>query len=203
MKLSAKHVAENRERVIDAALKLFRERGFDGVSIADLMRDAGLTHGGFYNHFASKAELAAQACDRAFLGSADVLDNVGGAAAGTGRRLGLAGYVSRYLSRTWRDAPSAQCPMVAFSADAARNAEAVGDSFASGLRAYVEKLAGLFKDEETTSSEARRQALSLAATLTGALTLARSVRASDPVLSDEILSTLREELLAGLLDGTP
>ena len=199
MKLSSKQVAGNREKVIEAALRQFREHGIAGVSVADLMRDAGLTHGGFYNHFASKADLAAHACDRAFAGSVEVLRDVGASTGGTGRRLGLAGYISRYLSRTWRDAPAAHCPMVAFGADAARDTETVGDSFAVGLRAYIEMLTVLAKDDVTTTAEARKRALNLAVTLTGALALARSVRAKDPVLSDEILTTVREELLAPLL----
>ncbi len=200
MKLSTKQVAENRERVLDTALKLFRERGFDGVSVADLMREAGLTHGGFYNHFASKADLEAQACARAFAGSAGVLTEAAVAPPGPGRRLGLAGYVSRYLSRTWRDAPAAHCPMVAFSADAARSDGDTGRMYAAGLDAYLAGLTKLADDGSAGSGVARRHAIALTASLTGALALARSVAKSDPTLSDEILSTVRDDLLGRLMD---
>ena len=199
MKIAAKQVSENRERVLDTALKLFRERGFDGVSVADLMREAGLTHGGFYNHFASKADLEAQACARAFAGSAGVLKEAGAAPPGPSRRLGLAGYVSRYLSRTWRDAPAAHCPMVAFSADAARREGETNRMFAAGLTAYLAGLTRLADDGAGGDLAARRRAVMLAATLTGALGLARSVAKSDPALSDEILATVRDEVLDQLM----
>src|SRR5438046_7832753 len=61
MKVSREQAAQNRERIVEAAAQLFRERGFDGVGVADLMREAGLTHGGFYGHFSSKADLIAEA----------------------------------------------------------------------------------------------------------------------------------------------
>lgn len=199
MKLSAKEVAENRERVLDTALQLFRERGFDSVSVADLMRKAGLTHGGFYNHFASKGDLEAEACARAFVGSTAVFRDAAAAPAGPGRKLGLAGYISRYLSRTWRDAPAAYCPMVAFSGDVGRGGPSVAASFAAGVEAYIAALAPLAGDDHD-KAKARRKAISLTATLTGALTLARAVRHSHPALSDEILSTVRDDLLSEMLD---
>ena len=74
MKVSREQAAENRERILDAAARLFREKGFDGIGVADLMQGAGLTHGGFYGQFASKEDLAAQACARALAQSATKLD---------------------------------------------------------------------------------------------------------------------------------
>src|SRR2546423_7124313 len=71
MKVTRQQAAENRERILDAASKLFRERGLDGIGVADLMKGAGLTHGGFYGHFSSKEELMAQACTRALEASVD------------------------------------------------------------------------------------------------------------------------------------
>src|SRR5579859_5334477 len=65
MKVSREQVAQNRERILDVAAALFRERGIDGLSVADLMKSAGLTHGGFYGYFDSKEDLVAQACRRA------------------------------------------------------------------------------------------------------------------------------------------
>src|SRR4030081_3118302 len=71
MKVSREQAAENRERILDVAAQLFRERGFDGIGVADLMKAAGLTHGGFYGHFSSKEDLMAQACERAHTRSVD------------------------------------------------------------------------------------------------------------------------------------
>ena len=64
MKVSREQAAQNRERILDAAAQLFRERGFEGIGVADLMKEAGLTHGGFYGHFSSKEDLIAQASAR-------------------------------------------------------------------------------------------------------------------------------------------
>jgi TetR/AcrR family transcriptional regulator, transcriptional repressor for nem operon len=65
MRVSRERAAENRDRIVDAAGRLFRERGLDGIGVANLMKAAGLTHGGFYGHFASKEDLEVQACARA------------------------------------------------------------------------------------------------------------------------------------------
>src|SRR5260370_14694964 len=77
MKVSRIQEAENHERILDVAARLFRERGFDGVGVSDLMKAAGLTHGGFYGHFASKEDLMAQACTRALAGSLDRWSRLG------------------------------------------------------------------------------------------------------------------------------
>ena len=202
MKLSAKQVSDNRERVLATALGLFRERGFDGVSVADLMRAAGLTHGGFYNHFGSKAELEAQACAQAFFGSADALTAAAAAPSVEGRRFGFLGYVSRYLSRSWADAAGPPCPMVAFQADVARGSPAASPPFAAGLEAYISGLSVLIARDGEGAAQARTRAIVMAATLTGALGLARSVRTCDPALSDEILSSVRDALTQAALAET-
>src|SRR5689334_11524507 len=76
MKVSRAEAAQNRERIVDVAAKLFRERGFDGIGVADLMKSAGMTHGGFYKHFASKEDLMAQACTRALETGLDAFKQV-------------------------------------------------------------------------------------------------------------------------------
>ena len=65
MKVSREQAAQNRERIVEAAARLFRERGFEGIGVADLMKEAGLTHGGFYGHFSSKDDLIAEASEHA------------------------------------------------------------------------------------------------------------------------------------------
>src|SRR5918995_2146585 len=71
MRVSRERAAENRDRIIDAAGRLFRERGFDGIGVANLMKAAGLTHGGFYGHFESKEDLEVQACARGLARSSE------------------------------------------------------------------------------------------------------------------------------------
>jgi TetR/AcrR family transcriptional repressor of nem operon len=200
MKLSVTRVAENRQKVIDAASRLFRKSGFDRVSVADLMRDAGLTHGGFYNHFDSKTALEAEVCRRAFAHSVAGLDGMNRASERPDREAGLRGYVAHYLSRKRRDADGAPCPMVAFAGDVARAPEAmVAGAYAEGVRAYIAALSATVDGDDAT---ARERAICTASTLIGALTLARSLRAGDAALSDEILEAVRKNLRANLPDGT-
>src|SRR5271170_4176558 len=105
MKVSRAQAAENRERILDVATRLFRERGIDGIGVADLMQAAGLTHGGFYGHFKSKDDLAVQACRRAFARSAEswasVVENTSGDP--------LASICRQYVSERHRDAPGRGC----------------------------------------------------------------------------------------------
>src|SRR6058998_1573826 len=82
MKVSREQAAQNRERIVETAAQLFRERGFEGIGVADLMQEAGLTHGGFYGHFSSKEDLIAEAAARAFEGSVAVWSNVAERASG-------------------------------------------------------------------------------------------------------------------------
>src|SRR4051812_44260861 len=116
MKVSREQAAENREKILVVAAKLFREKGFDGIGVADLMKTAGLTHGGFYGHFASKEDLMAQACDRA------VDDILRCAMERRAEQTGdpFKGFVENYLSIDHRDNAGIGCPMAALGVDAAR-----------------------------------------------------------------------------------
>src|SRR5213075_3540596 len=77
MKVTREQAARNRERIVETAAERFRERGFEGIGVADLMKEVGLTHGGFYGHFSSKEDLIAEASDRALMGSLTVFTEVG------------------------------------------------------------------------------------------------------------------------------
>ena len=119
MKVSREEATQNRERIIEAAAKLFRERGFDGIGVAELMKSAGLTHGGFYGHFASKEDLMAQACARAMEGALDTMHQV----AESGDPNALSTIASAYLSTEHRDRTGDGCTLAALGA-ALRRAEA-------------------------------------------------------------------------------
>jgi hypothetical protein len=93
MRLTNEKVAENKARVVEAAARLFREKGFEGVAVADLMHAAGLTHGGFYNHFESKDELAAQACTQIFEGPVAAMERIAAIESASGRTAALDGAV--------------------------------------------------------------------------------------------------------------
>ncbi|MDD2176378.1 TetR/AcrR family transcriptional regulator [Acidovorax sp. D2M1] len=182
MKVSKEQMAENRERILDAAAQLFREKGFDGIGVADLMKSAGLTHGGFYGHFASKDELMAQASGRAL----ERLQSAWAAIAREATERGqdpLAAIETAYLSPRHRDAPGQGCLLAALGGDAARQGTAVRQAVTEGVRAQVEGLATLAPVR--TKAARRQRALADYASLVGAMVLARAV--DDEALSNEIL----------------
>jgi len=124
MRISKEEAGANRARVLAAAARLFREKGVDRVAVADLMREAGLTHGGFYNHFQSKEELAAAAFDAAFASAIEGLESRIAKAGPRGRRKALEHYIDRYLARETRDRPALSCPMATLGTDAVRHGAA-------------------------------------------------------------------------------
>jgi TetR/AcrR family transcriptional repressor of nem operon len=180
MRITKQRAAENRARVVDEAARLFREKGFDGVGVAELMAAAGMTHGGFYNHFGSKDDVEAAACAAVFETSLARLGAVA-LAEPAARAEDFAAYCARYVSAKSRDASAAGCPMVAFAGDVSRQSEPVRAAYAEGLAAYLDAFV-------KASDLPRPEAIQAFASLVGALTLARSVAASNPALSDEILA---------------
>jgi len=184
MKTSRATVEANRQKVLEAASEGFRRKGFDGLRVADIMRGAGLTHGGFYNYFESKEDLAAQACD---LSLKRQVERLGTAGAGheTTRRAALEAYITRYLSGHNRDHPESACLFPSLAADVARQSGPVRKAFTQGVDAYVEALGGL--------AGGRVQAIMTLSALVGAMVLARGV--DDAALSDDILTTVREGLI--------
>jgi TetR/AcrR family transcriptional regulator, transcriptional repressor for nem operon len=115
MRVSREQAAENRDRIIDVAGRLFRERGLDGIGVANLMKAAGLTHGGFYGHFASKEDLEVQACQRVLDRSAETWP-----AMAKDPQAPLKGLLDRYLTARHRDGPGEGCIYAALASDVAR-----------------------------------------------------------------------------------
>jgi TetR/AcrR family transcriptional repressor of nem operon len=184
MKVTKAQALENRARIVETASTLFRERGYDGVSVADLMAAAGFTHGGFYKHFGSKADLMAEAAAVGFSQSAANLAGVNAAS-----------FVKEYLSRQHRDALGNGCTFAALSGDAARQGESIKQAFAAGIE---NQLATLARDEGLLSESAKRDArakrIDTLAHVVGALVLSRACPDDSP-LADEILETCRTEAL--------
>ncbi|MFJ3820074.1 TetR/AcrR family transcriptional regulator [Streptomyces nodosus] len=189
--------ARNRQNIVEAAGRMFRSQGVDAVGIADLMKEAGLTHGGFYNHFASKGDLAAEACSASFEASLGALDQAreeGTGPAGSP----LERVVDNYLSAAHRDAQDGGCPSASLVIDAGRHSDTVQNAYAGGVEGYLTGFAEEFVREhegEITSEEARNRAVLLLSRLVGAMTLARAVRQVQPELSDEILRTCHAHAL--------
>jgi TetR/AcrR family transcriptional regulator, transcriptional repressor for nem operon len=188
MRVSREKAAENRERILDAAGALFRAKGFGGIGVADIMKAAELTHGGFYGHFSSKDDLVAQASRRNMARAATKWKRVVAAAP----KDPYAALLEHYLSARHRDDPARGCSFAALGTDAARSGTAVRKTFTEGLTALIDILAENVPGR--TKAARRRKAVATMAGLVGALTLARAV--ADPPLSDEILQAVYRELLA-------
>jgi TetR/AcrR family transcriptional repressor of nem operon len=186
MKVSREQAAENRERIVQVAAKLFRERGFDGIGVADLMKAAGLTHGGFYGHFGSKEDLAAEASDRALKDTlqywSSVVDKNPDEAFST--------LVNRYLSEGHRDTPGKGCLVAALGSDLGRQARPVRRVVTDGVQAFIGQLMQLVPGK--SKSARRRQALTDFAAMVGAVTIARAV--DDPALSKGVLDAVASSL---------
>src|SRR5437762_4923352 len=136
MRVSRVQAEENRPTVINAASRLFREHGLDGIGLKDLMKGAGLTQGAFYKQFASKDDLAAQASRRALESASRRWSD----AAAAKPQDPLGAVIAFYLSMDHRDERMDGCPVVALGSDAARQGAEVKASFEAGIREYLEML---------------------------------------------------------------
>ena len=188
MKVTKAQAQANRAHVVQTASTVFRERGYDGVGVVDLMAAAGFTHGGFYKQFGSKAELVAES---AACGIAHTVAQAAGVPA--------ADFARFYLSREHRDDRGAGCSMAALGGDAARQPEAVRATFASGIESLLAalKVEGTVL-EKASPEEARAKSLDLFARAVGAIVMSRACPDDSP-LADEILDACRNELLASLM----
>ncbi|RRO05485.1 TetR/AcrR family transcriptional regulator [Pectobacterium aquaticum] len=188
-RVSKQQMERNREEIIQVSSQLFRERGLNGVSVNDLMAAAGLTHGGFYGHFASKDELAAIASRKALEDSRSRWQEITQHAG----QHDLQTMVEHYLSPAHRDGAKDGCALTALASDIARESEdkPIREVYLSGVRAMLDRLESLstIKDKD----QRRLHALAQFALLSGALTLARAT-AGDP-LSDDFLIAAKKALL--------
>lgn len=179
MKVSREQAEANRARIIEVAGELFREKGFDGIGVADLMKAAGLTHGGFYGHFKSKDDLAAQACERAVAGTLEKWNQY--VAQAPDEPLAL--LVSQYLSTRHRDNPGKGCVFASLGGETVRQSSSVRRTVTAGLRSMIDLLTGIIPGRSTAAR--REKALATMSGMVGALVLARAV--DDNALSEEIL----------------
>ena len=186
MKVSRTQAAENRERILDVATKLFRERGIDGIGVADLMRAAGLTHGGFYGHFESKEDLVAQACARCVQRMRQNWTQIIDQSPGNP----LNALADNYLTSKHRDNVGRGCAIAALGSEIARQGPPVRRAFTDELKPFFDYLSRIVGGR---SGRLRRQkALATYASLVGALIVSRAVDDSD--LSDEILAAVAQTM---------
>ncbi len=183
MRVSREQVSENRRTILEAAGRLFRERGFDAVTVAEVMNAAGLTHGGFYGYFKSKDDLIAHALAAALPSAAAPLSD-------------LADYAASYLSRTHRDNRAAGCATAALAADTSRQAGSARTEMTAGLKRQIERLSRVTGGKN--AAQRRRAAIGSWAAMVGAMILARV--SDDPELSGEMLDQTRAWLAARGVD---
>ncbi|MDX3697919.1 TetR family transcriptional regulator [Streptomyces europaeiscabiei] len=182
-RVSQAQAIENRRRAVDAASQLFRERGVNGISVADLMKSIGLTTGGFYKQFPSKEALVAEAAQAAF-GDLDLLLASFDTAHGD-HATARGALVDFYLSTEHRDQPGTGCPNAGFAGDMAREPTAgeVRETYAAGVQEFAAWL----------STDAN-DGLPMVATLVGAILLARATAGTE--LSEKILESTHKALTA-------
>lgn len=180
MKVSREQMAENRRRILDAASSMFRDRGFDAVSVAEVMKAAGLTHGGFYGHFDSKDDLISQT-----LANALAADGVEGG--------DFQAYIDSYLTPRHRDNAARGCPTAALAAAIRHQTPAALAAMTEGLRAQIDRISRSIPNKD--HDEQRRIAIGSWAAMVGAIILARAT--NDTGLSDEILAQTRDWINVG------
>lgn len=185
MGVSRQQAAENRNAIIAAAERLFRVRGVDAVGLTELMKEAGFTQGGFYNHFKSKDALVAAVMEKAMQDRAEA-PNAGS----------VAQQVTAYLSSAHRDNVEAGCPLSGFAGDAPRLTDAARACYAQGVAGYLDRLERTIAAENPAAADARGDAIAIFSQMIGALVLSRAVAGTDPALADEFLDAGRPTLVA-------
>ena len=184
MRVSREKFAENRERILQVAGELFRAKGFDGIGVAEIMKAAGLTHGGFYGHFSSKDDLAREASKALVAKTKErwqaVIDNA--------PEEPLDALLRHYLSR--RNLESSDCVFASLTQEVSRHGPAMQSTFTGGLMDLATILEKVTPGD--TPEERRRKALASLSSMMGAVILARAM--DNPHLADELLAATQAEL---------
>jgi TetR/AcrR family transcriptional repressor of nem operon len=191
MRYADTHKDETHRALLKAASAQLRERGPDRLSVASVMKAAGLTHGGFYAHFKSKDALLAEALADTFARSREKVRRLLG---GLPPRAALAAYVDFYVSTDHRDHPATGCPLTALNSDMPRQTKKFRAAFESGVNEIANALAA--RMAAAGVEDAKRLAPSLLSAMAGAVALSRTI--SDKALSDELLASARGGMKARL-----
>jgi TetR/AcrR family transcriptional regulator, transcriptional repressor for nem operon len=180
--------ANTHARLVETAAARFKEHGVDGISLADLMQDLTLTHGGFYKHFDSRDELVREALDVALKQSGEAMRQH----MFDGDQADIAGLLNFYLNEAHRDGRAAGCTVAALAGDAARKSPELQARFRKQIESTLDDLSTAL--ERGGNKHSRETALLLLSALYGALMMARAV--GDSPLSREVLRTVRKQALA-------
>lgn len=191
MRYSREHKQETHDRIVKKASVRLREKGAHGIGVADLMKEAGLTHGGFYAHFDSREALVIEAFGYAMDRSMEHWRKLTGEAAPEKR---LALVAESYLSTLHRDNPGHGCSIPALGAEIARESPKTRKAFAGKLDQMIEMMTDYIPNMPRKA--ARRQAIATLATMVGTMLLARTAGSNE--LSDEVLKAGRDSALGGV-----
>jgi TetR/AcrR family transcriptional repressor of nem operon len=181
--------------LLHVSVRSFKKLGVDSAGLTEIMKAAGFTHGGFYNHFESKEALVLQAFASAFDASADYLEQC----AATSKK-DFARALDAYLSVETRDNPDTSCPTSALVVDAARQCRSVRSVFAHGIQRYLKTFEGRLPKIRGKSRDA---AINTLAGMVGAMVLARAIGDADDELSREILRASRKETAGRVTNTAP
>lgn len=196
MRYSKEHKQETHERIVKRAAVRLREKGAHGIGVADLMKEAGLTHGGFYAHFDSREALVIEAMEHIMQRSTERWRKLGEQAPPEKR---LATIVDSYLNSAHRDDPGHGCAVPTLGAEMARESPKTRKAFATKLEQMIDMLASLIPD--LPPKAARKHAMAAIATMMGTLVMARIAGNSE--FSDEILAAGREAILNRAVPAKP
>lgn len=185
MRYPPEHKHATRRRILEAAGQAFREHGVAETGVDEVMRRAGLTHGGFYAHFRDKTELIAEACAAAFDAAVPNLERIAARPTAAERARVL---IDSYLAARHRDNRGSGCMVVAVAADMARLRGAAREGYSRGFSQHIDRLCGALRLSEN-AEENRVRVTHLMSSLVGALLFARAI--DDPVQSDAMLHSMR------------
>jgi TetR/AcrR family transcriptional repressor of nem operon len=192
MRYSETHKSETHARLLSIAGRMLREKGPDNLAVAEVMKEAGLTHGGFYAHFKSKDALMIEALENVFAGGRHKFLK---ATQGMPPRHALGAYIDFYVSPHHRDGVGHGCPVTALSSEIPRQSRKLKTAFDAGMKRLVDGMAGLIR-AGGISGDAEVLAASILSAMAGAVAISRAV--SDKRLSDEMLAAARESIKARL-----
>ena len=188
MKVTKHQAAANRDALLDAAGRLFRERGIDDVGVAEIGKEAGLTHGALYAHFPTKDALAAEAYRAGVERSLSLMIDSAGGAPPT-----LNKFFDFLLSPSVRDELAMGCPMTASASEIGRRGEALSASFRDGVDRMVAVIEAAV-DPAVPKDRRRGLALTTIAAQLGAIVISRAVTKADPAFADDVLTSVRASL---------
>jgi TetR/AcrR family transcriptional regulator, transcriptional repressor for nem operon len=183
MRYSDTHKEETRRRVVRAAAAAVRAKGPDGVGVAEIMAEAGLTHGGFYAHFPSKEALVVAAIEEAFGASSRRFSRM---VEGLDAAQSMDAFIEAYVSEAHRANPAGGCPIATLSSDLPRQGQAVREAYERGVRGLIARLSGWLPQDR------RHLAPSLLAEMAGAVSLSRAM--SDGAAAEALLAEARHSL---------